>query len=62
MSDETENPKESKIFNMSVRAWVLMIVVLTVCIMSVFGLKVEEPLYTLVGSVMGFYFGDKKKN
>jgi len=50
---------ESELFGVSIRAWTLMILVLTVCIMSVMGIEVREPLYTLVGLAVGFYFGQK---
>lgn len=39
-----------------------MITVVTVCAMQVAGLKVEEPLYSLVLMVAGFYLGQKTAN
>lgn len=53
---------ESKIFGISLRGAICLIVVLTVCAMSGLGIKIEEPLYTMVGSMIGFYFGQKEKN
>lgn len=66
MSNEDQQPatnpstsEESTLFNVSIRAWTLLLLVLTVCIMSVIGIEVKEPLYTLVGLAVGFYFGQK---
>ena len=66
--DQSEAPatnpstsEESTLFNVSIRAWTLLLLVLTVCIMSVTGIEVKEPLYTLVGLAVGFYFGQKTK-
>lgn len=51
---------DSKIFDVSVRSLLTLLVVATVCLMSVWGLKIEEPLYTLVGMIVGYYFGQSK--
>jgi len=66
--DQSEAPatnpstsEESTLFNVSIRSWTLLLLVLTVCIMSVTGIEVKEPLYTLVGLAVGFYFGQKTK-
>lgn len=64
MSNEDQQPSppksvESEIAGVSIRAWALVTLVLTVCIMSVMQIEVKEPLYTLVGSAIGFYFGQK---
>lgn len=48
---------DSNIGGVSVRAWVTVLIVLTVCIMSFTKSSVEEPLYTLATIVVGFYFG-----
>lgn len=68
MSNEDQQPatnpstsEESTLFNVSIRAWTLLMLVTTVCIMSVVGIEVKEPLYTLVGLAVGFYFGQKTK-
>lgn len=56
----TEKPgEESHLARVSVRAWAFLILIITVCGMSVAGIKVEEPLYTLVGMAAGLYFGQK---
>ena len=49
--------KDSNIFGVSVRAWVCILLVITVCFMSAIKIDVTEPLYTLVVSVVSFYFG-----
>lgn len=59
----TEKPgEESHIVRVSVRAWAFLILIITVCGMSITGIKVEEPLYTLVGMAAGLYFGQKVSN
>jgi hypothetical protein len=68
MTDSTEQfvkvtakASESHFFNVSMRAWLALIIVLAACWMSLTGLKVEEPLYTMVISVLGLYFGQREK-
>ena len=58
---EQETGEQSHILRISVRAWVCVLLTLTVCIMSALQVKVEEPLYTLVGTAIGWYFGQKKQ-
>ena len=68
MNDETNPPfptsksKESKLFGCSIRGLIVLLVVTTVCIMSWMARKVEEPLYTLVGLTVGYYFGQNQRN
>ena len=50
---------ESSIFGVSVRGWLAVIVVLTVCLMSYFGLEVKEPLNSIALLSIGYYFGQK---
>lgn len=50
---------DSKLLGVSVRAWIAIMTIATVCAMQVGGLKVEEPLYSLVLMVAGFYLGQK---
>lgn len=61
--DETLKVKsdESHFFSISLRGLITLTVVWTVCGMSVAGLKIEEPLYTLVGLCVGYYFGQGNK-
>ena len=56
----TENT-DSKIANVSLRGWISVIVITTVCVMSGLQIEVKEPLYTLAGLVVGFYFGQNQK-
>ena len=50
---------DSKLLGVSVRAWIAIMTIATVCAMQAAGLKVEEPLYSLVLMVAGFYLGQK---
>ena len=66
MNDETQliakdKPDESHFFSVSLRGLITLMVVGTVCAMSVWGLEVKEPLYTLVGLCIGYYFGQGNK-
>lgn len=71
MSDElpaqpTPNPEppdvqDSSILGVSVRAWLALILISTVCTMSIMGKEVFEPLYTLAGIALGYYMGQKKQ-
>lgn len=51
----------STLWGVSIRGWIAAIVVLTVCGMSMLKIPVNEPLYTLAGLVVGFYFGQNPK-
>jgi hypothetical protein len=64
MNDETQQfkqPHDSKILGVSVRGIIVLLVVATVCLMSLGGLTVVEPLYTLAGLTVGYYFGQARK-
>ena len=65
MSDEikteVEAPAESALLGVSVRAWITALMVTTVCIMSAWGILVEEPLYSGFLMGLGFYLGQKTK-
>jgi len=56
-----QNGGDSSFVGVSVRAWLAIILVVTVCAMAVLGKAVEEPLYTLATVAIGFYFGQKLK-
>jgi hypothetical protein len=60
VAEAGRKPHDSRIFNCSVRSIITLSVILTVCYMSIVGKKIEEPLYTLVGMVAGFYLGQHK--
>lgn len=60
--NEPETPKEdSRLFGVSIRGWLAVVLTVTICGMSAFTLEVKEPLYTLGGLAIGFYFGQKSK-
>jgi hypothetical protein len=46
---------------MSLRGLIALTVTTTVCAMSLSMIEVREPLYTLAGLIVGFYFGQDKK-
>ena len=50
---------ESKILGITVRGVIALIVILTVCVMSLLKIPIVEPLYTLVISVSSFYLGSR---
>lgn len=52
---------QSTIYGVSIRGWIAIVVVFTVCLMSGMKIKIEEPLYTLAGLIIGFYFGQNPK-
>lgn len=59
----TEPPHvDSHIGTVSIRAWIAILLVSTVCFMAVFAMKVEEPLYSMATLALGFYFGQKTKS
>lgn len=53
---------DSMFFGVSVRAWLAIILVGTVCGLSCWGKEVKEPLYSMATLALGFYFGQKGKN
>ena len=50
---------ESKIFGVSVRAFIAIVVVFTLCAMTCLQFKIIEPFYTVCTFVIGFFFGQK---
>lgn len=66
MEDQTNitrkgrNHHDSNFWGISIRGWICLMVVGTVCFMSAWNLKVEEPLYTLATVVAGYYFGQQQ--
>lgn len=50
---------ESKIFNVTIRGWIAVELVTTVCLMAIFKIDIKEPLYTLVVMAVSFYLGTK---
>ena len=50
----------SKRLHVSVRGFIGLLVVSTMCYMSLMGVKIEEPLYSMGLLVVGILFGQKK--
>ena len=59
---ETTPAPESQVLSVSVRGWVTLLIVGTVCAMSVLAMSVDEPLKAGFIFVLGFYFGQKTKS
>jgi len=57
---EVQMNDTSKIFGISLRGWIALIVIYTVCMMSCLRYDIKEPLYTLAGMIVAFYFGQEK--
>lgn len=51
--------EESKIFGVSIRGFIVTVLVFTVCAMSLMTMKIDEPLYSAFMLALGFYFGQK---
>lgn len=49
-------------WDVSIRAVITILLVVTVCAMSVFGLEVKEPLYSAVLLALGAYFVKQNQN
>ena len=70
-NQQAEKKDQSAIFGVSVRAWLSLIIVGTVCaqqlsvaisnVMRGDSVMIEEPLYGMVMMTLGFYFGQKTK-
>jgi hypothetical protein len=65
-TSETPTPPKpvndsSTIFGVSIRGWIAIVVIFTVCLMSGLKIAITEPLYTLAGLIIGFYFGQNPK-
>jgi hypothetical protein len=52
---------DSKVFNVSVRGWIAVFVVSTVCACAIMRICVTEPLYTLSVAIVSFYYGQNFK-
>ena len=57
--EPTTPDKESSMWGVSVRALIIIVLTLTVCIMSLLLMKIGEPLYSAFTLALGFYFGQK---
>lgn len=47
----------SHLFNISIRAWLSLIIVGTMCAVWIMGRDLNQDLFTLGAMVIGFYFG-----
>lgn len=56
-----KKPSESHLLNPSWRSLIAMVLVITVCAMSLKSIKVEEPLYSLSIAAVAYYFGQREK-
>jgi hypothetical protein len=50
---------ESKIFGISVRAFILIVLTISVCSMAMRMLEIKEPLYSAFLIALGFFYGQK---
>lgn len=50
---------DSRIWGVSLRGWITLLLVTTVCIMALSTIEVKEPLYTMAVAAVSFYFGQK---
>jgi hypothetical protein len=72
MNDETSNtelvgisapnvPTGSHMFGVSIRGWLAVLAITTVCVCNVMKIEVMEPLYTLSVAIIAFYYGQNVK-
>lgn len=54
-------PDESHFCSLSVRAILAILVLGTVCYMSIMKIKIEEPMYTLSVAIASFFFAQQGK-
>lgn len=59
LATDSSRNGDSHFLRVSIRAWIALILVATVCYMALAALPVEEPLYSLATLAVGFYFGQK---
>jgi hypothetical protein len=51
---------ESKLLGVSVRGWLAVLIIGTVCTMSIMGIEISETLKAMSMAAIGFYWGQKK--
>ena len=61
MSEEQLPKDSSKLFGVSIRGWIVILMVITMCGMSIYGINIVEPLYSSILLGLGFYFGQSRK-
>ena len=57
-----EDVHECSVWSVSVRGWLALMLVATVCALSGGDVVIREPLYSMAIMVLGFYFGQKTSN
>lgn len=60
-SAPTNEKPNSSIFGVSIRGWLAVAVIVTVCAMGLIDRTVQEPLYTLSVAIVSFYYGQNIK-
>jgi hypothetical protein len=56
-----EKPHDSRILNISLRGWITLIIVTTICLMSLWQIDVNEFLRIYAGMVISYYFAQNQK-
>lgn len=59
--DNKTKTTESQLMSVSVRGWLVIMVIFTICLMALLKLGVSEPLYSMSLLMVGFYFGQNKQ-
>lgn len=59
VDNKTTQP-QSQLMSVSVRGWLALLVVFTICAMSLARIPVTEPLLTIGGMIVAFYYGQNK--
>jgi hypothetical protein len=60
--DNVTTPQgDSRAFGVTIHGWIAIIVIFSVCEMSIMRIPITEPLYTIAAMVVAFYFGQKKQ-
>lgn len=57
----SDHKRESRLFNVSVRGLMALLLTATVCAMALLKIEIDEKIFTLVGMAVAFYFGQKSK-
>lgn len=52
----------SRIFDVSVRGWIVLMVVGTVCLMGLLGIPIDKDLLALASLTVGYYFGQNSRH
>jgi hypothetical protein len=56
---KVSSAKESQVLGVSVRAWIALVLVFTICLLNGIGVDSTEPLRTLAIMAVQFYFTSK---